>query len=259
MFHSARNTSSPVFNPSRAAEPPCQTRRELIGLRRREVGESRVKRWSPRSVLEIDAGEPRSRSNSSSSFFSDDSSISIPPPPPPPPPLPLTPSDFESVVVLGKGSFGKVILVRRNGAPAGPLYAMKLIRKARICRPKQIQRMKVERHVLELCGDHPFIVRKKMKSLLASAPASNFPLLDVSPIRCLFIAHFRHPRTFTSYCKTAPAVNCFSTCSASAASLRRSLVSIALKLRWPFITCTSTALFIVILSRRTSYSLRMAI
>lgn len=81
--------------------------------------------------------------------------------------------------VLGKGSFGKVVLVRKNGkypnskvnnnnnnnnkndnGNTGKLYAMKMLRKSHLIQRRQIERTKTERVVLEIaCNDHPFLMR----------------------------------------------------------------------------------------------------
>jgi len=68
--------------------------------------------------------------------------------------------DFTLVKVLGKGSYGKVMLVTRDqekteGKP--PLYAMKMLRKENIVKRNQVEHTRAERNVLEtVC--HPFIV-----------------------------------------------------------------------------------------------------
>lgn len=61
--------------------------------------------------------------------------------------------------VLGKGSFGKVVLVRkRTGHESGGLYAMKILRKSHLVKRRQIGRTRTERKVLALV-DHPFIMK----------------------------------------------------------------------------------------------------
>uniref|UniRef100_A0A7S2NWI5 Protein kinase domain-containing protein n=1 Tax=Leptocylindrus danicus TaxID=163516 RepID=A0A7S2NWI5_9STRA len=77
--------------------------------------------------------------------------------------------------VLGKGSFGKVVLVRKNNNNinsrgnnnnnnnihnTGKLYAMKMLRKSHLIQRRQIERTKTERVVLQIaCNDHPFLMR----------------------------------------------------------------------------------------------------
>lgn len=64
--------------------------------------------------------------------------------------------DFELVRVIGKGSFGKVTLVRKKND--GKLYAMKVLSKPNIVRRKQVEHTKTERRVLGTIN-HPFIVK----------------------------------------------------------------------------------------------------
>ena len=64
-----------------------------------------------------------------------------------------TPSEqmFASMRVLGKGSFGKVVLVqKRTGKERGGLFAMKILRKTHLVKRRQIERTKTERKVLVL-------------------------------------------------------------------------------------------------------------
>jgi serine/threonine protein kinase len=58
--------------------------------------------------------------------------------------------------VIGKGSFGKVTLVRKK--TSGNLYAMKVLSKSHILKRKQIEHTKTERRVLATMN-HPFIVK----------------------------------------------------------------------------------------------------
>jgi serum/glucocorticoid-regulated kinase 2 len=64
--------------------------------------------------------------------------------------------DFELVRVIGKGSFGKVTLVRKKNDQK--LYAMKVLSKPNIIKRKQVEHTKTERRVLGTIK-HPFIVR----------------------------------------------------------------------------------------------------
>lgn len=66
---------------------------------------------------------------------------------------------FPLLRVLGKGSFGKVVLVqKRTGQECGGLFAMKILRKSHLLRRGQIERTKTERKVLSIV-DHPFIMK----------------------------------------------------------------------------------------------------
>ena len=62
-------------------------------------------------------------------------------------------SDFELLKLLGKGSFGKVLLVKRNEK----LYAMKVMKKSEIFSKGQEINAQSERIILE--SDCPFIVK----------------------------------------------------------------------------------------------------
>lgn len=65
-------------------------------------------------------------------------------------------SDFDLKAVLGKGSFGKVMLVQKNGT--NEVYAMKVLRKEAIIAGNQVQHTKAERSILQVV-DSPFIVK----------------------------------------------------------------------------------------------------
>jgi len=65
---------------------------------------------------------------------------------------------FHLIRVIGKGSFGKVILVRRK--VDNTLYAMKVLQKLNIMKRNQVEHTKTERSVLGRI-DHPFIVGMK--------------------------------------------------------------------------------------------------
>lgn len=80
---------------------------------------------------------------------------------PPPPPVEasvgdyshfnnkLTINDFDLLKVLGKGSFGKVMLVKKKDDPNGTLYAMKTLRKAQLIKRNQLAHTSTERHILQ--------------------------------------------------------------------------------------------------------------
>lgn len=70
--------------------------------------------------------------------------------------------DFQLLKVLGKGSYGKVMLVKRNPKPGEEepdtkVYALKMLRKEHIVKRNQVEHTQTERNVLE-CVNHPFIV-----------------------------------------------------------------------------------------------------
>lgn len=68
-------------------------------------------------------------------------------------------NDFDLLKIVGKGAFGKVMLVRkRHGNGAGEIYAMKVLKKSVIAEKGQIENTISEREIL--CEiRHPFIVR----------------------------------------------------------------------------------------------------
>jgi protein-serine/threonine kinase len=63
--------------------------------------------------------------------------------------------DFILMKVVGKGSYGKVMLVKHKSEPA--VYAMKMLRKENVIKRNQVEHTKTERNVLEAVS-HPFIV-----------------------------------------------------------------------------------------------------
>ena len=68
-------------------------------------------------------------------------------------------TDFDLLKVVGKGAFGKVMLVRKKAnAGAGQIYAMKVLKKSVISAKGQVEHTKSERSIL--CEiRHPYIVR----------------------------------------------------------------------------------------------------
>ena len=64
--------------------------------------------------------------------------------------------DFELMKVIGRGSFGKVMMVRKKGD--SKVYAMKILRKAAIVERNQVEHTKAEREILEE-ADHPFLMK----------------------------------------------------------------------------------------------------
>ena len=72
----------------------------------------------------------------------------------------ITIHDFQLLKVLGKGSFGKVFLVRQLGGSPNEAFAMKVLKKADVEKRHQVDHTKTERYVLQL-ADHPFILSLK--------------------------------------------------------------------------------------------------
>lgn len=76
--------------------------------------------------------------------------------------------DFELLKVIGKGSYGKVTLVRKKNS--NRLFAMKSLHKSNVKRRNQVEHTKTERRVLGR-AKHPFIgntllVRPSVKKLM---------------------------------------------------------------------------------------------
>jgi len=69
----------------------------------------------------------------------------------------ISPDDFENLTLLGKGNYGKVILVKKKDT--GRVYAMKILRKEVIV-PDEVEHTKAERYVLGSIN-HLFIVSLK--------------------------------------------------------------------------------------------------
>jgi len=68
----------------------------------------------------------------------------------------ITKDDFELLTVIGKGSFGKVMQVKKKDS--GQIFAMKVLRKEAIIARKQVAHTKAEKTILQKI-QHPFIVR----------------------------------------------------------------------------------------------------
>jgi serine/threonine protein kinase len=65
-------------------------------------------------------------------------------------------TDFERIRVLGKGAFGKVLLVRNKRNKK--IYAMKILKKNHVINKRQVAHTMSERHVLGR-SKHPFVVQ----------------------------------------------------------------------------------------------------
>eukprot|EP01084_Bolivina_argentea_P267289 453679_1 len=67
----------------------------------------------------------------------------------------LTINDFTFLKVVGKGSFGRVMQVRKNDD--GKVYALKVLKKRELVKRKQVTHTQTERRILKNI-DNPFIV-----------------------------------------------------------------------------------------------------
>lgn len=64
--------------------------------------------------------------------------------------------DFQILKVIGRGSFGKVYMVRKKSNDK--IYAMKTLKKDFIIRTKQVSNTKIERDIMQQIN-HPFVVK----------------------------------------------------------------------------------------------------
>lgn len=68
----------------------------------------------------------------------------------------VTMEDFTLLKMIGKGSYGKVLLVKKNDTEE--VFAMKMLKKDYIARRNQIEHTRTERSILEKVN-HPYIVK----------------------------------------------------------------------------------------------------
>ena len=69
---------------------------------------------------------------------------------------------YESISCLGRGNFGKVLLMRKNNNK-DELYAVKILKKKKIFENEEFENVKTEQRILELATreNHPYIVHLK--------------------------------------------------------------------------------------------------
>ena len=87
----------------------------------------------------------------------------------------MTVNDFTTIKVIGKGSYGKVLLVKKNDD--NQIYAMKVLKKKAMIKRNQVTHIKAERKIMELI-DHPFIVKLRYAF---QTPQKLYMVMDYCP------------------------------------------------------------------------------
>lgn len=75
----------------------------------------------------------------------------------PPADVKVSMNDFDIIKVLGRGAFGKVMLVKKKADATNTLYALKSLKKADLVKANQVEHTATERYVLEQLHS-PFLV-----------------------------------------------------------------------------------------------------
>lgn len=121
--------------------------------------------------------------------------------------------DFHLLKVLGRGSFGKVFLVRPVRGGQSEVYAMKVLKKSEVIRRQQLEHTLTERFVLATIRN-PFIL-----SLQHAFQTSDklFLVTDYCPGGELFF-HLKRLRRFTEGMVRFYSAEISSTCTATALS-----------------------------------------
>jgi len=101
------------------------------------------------------------------------------------------PNDFEYLKVIGRGSFGKVLLARHKNE--GKFYAVKILQKKSITKRNEQKHIMAERNVLLKNLEHPFLVGLHYSF---QTPEKLYFVLDYVNGGELFF-HLQRERTFT--------------------------------------------------------------
>ncbi len=70
----------------------------------------------------------------------------------------LSVDDFTIIKLIGKGSYGKVLLVKKKDSLTDDVYAMKILKKKEMIIRNQVIHIKTERKIMEMIN-HPFIIK----------------------------------------------------------------------------------------------------
>ena len=97
--------------------------------------------------------------------------------------------DFESLRVLGRGTYGKVVQARKRGT--GQLYALKIMRKEDVLTRNQVRHTLTERHVLQSVR-HPFVIGLQFAFQTADKLYLVLPFMAGGEL----FFHLRRERTF---------------------------------------------------------------
>merc|ERR1719334_2615047 len=104
----------------------------------------------------------------------------------------VKPDDFEFLKVIGRGSFGKVMQVRKKDS--GEIFAMKILKKKALIAKHQVEHTNAERKILQSL-QHPFLMHLRYAF---QTEAKLYFVLDYYRGGELFF-HLKKKRRFTEY------------------------------------------------------------